>query len=249
MYGGDLFMDVIAIIKKNKILSFSVLGYLLMLIFRSELVLKALSKSTYYFLEMLQILPAVFVLTALIQTWVPTSTIVKHFGSSSGLKGKFISLAIGSLSAGPIYAAFPVCQMLLKKGATIGNIVIILSSWAVVKVPMLINEIKFMSFRYMLFRWIFTIGTIFLMAYIIERVTKTADLPENNTQNNHLTIVQAEVCVGCGICTKICPEIFIIEDKKANIISTNNLEDYHEKITEAVEACPVMAISAKKVSL
>ena len=243
MYGGDLLMDIISIIKKNKILSFSVLGYLLLLIFRSELIFKALSKSTYYFLEMLQILPAVFVLTALIQTWVPTRTIIKHFGSGSGLKGKFVSLAIGSLSAGPIYAAFPVCQMLLNKGATIGNIVIILSSWAVVKVPMLLNEIKFMGFRYMIMRWIFTIITIIIMAYIIERVTKSADLPKNNVQNNHLPIVQAEICVGCGICTKLCPEVFVLENKKAKIISTNNLADYQEKIKKAVEACPVMSIS------
>ena len=31
----------------------------------------------------------------------------------------------------------------LKKGASISNIVIILSAWAVIKVPMLANEAKF----------------------------------------------------------------------------------------------------------
>lgn len=249
MHGGVLFMAIINFIKKNKILSFSLFGYLVLLIFRSDLILHALSKSSYYFSEMLQILPAVFVLTALIQTWVPTKTIVKHFGSSSGLKGKFISLAIGSLSAGPIYAAFPVCQMLLNKGATISNIIIILSSWAVVKVPMLLNEVKFMGFKYMIVRWFLTIITIFIMAYIIDRVTKKTDLPKNNQQNDHLLLIQEEVCVGCGICTKICPEIFRIESKKAKIISTSNLADHDLQIKEAIEACPVMAISLKDFTI
>ncbi|MCK4258877.1 MAG: permease [Halanaerobiales bacterium] len=236
-------MTIKTFIKKNKILMLSLLGYSFLFIFKADLGLKALSKSTYYFKEMLQILPAVFVLTAIIQTWVPTRIIAKHFGSSSGLKGKLVSLAIGSLSAGPIYAAFPVCQMLFNKGASIGNIVIILSAWAVVKVPMLINEVKFMGFKYMVIRWIFTIVAIYIMAYIMEKVIQKDDLPLAENRPSNSPMIQPEVCVGCGICVKICPDIFKIDNKKAVIILEIDVDSCQEQIEKAKESCPVMAIS------
>ncbi len=64
--------------KKHKILIIALLSYLVLGIVSFDKVLLSLSQSKYYFMEMLQILPAVFILTSLIQTWVPTKVIMKY---------------------------------------------------------------------------------------------------------------------------------------------------------------------------
>lgn len=123
------------------------------------------------------IMPVIFLLTALIEAWVPKEMIMEYLGDESGLKGSFISLLLGSVSAGPIYAAFPVCKTLLKKGASISNIVVILSAWAVIKIPMLANEAKFLSPKFMAVRWILTTISIIIMGYIISKLVKREDIP------------------------------------------------------------------------
>ena len=98
----------------------------MLFIINTEKAMLSVNNSGYYLKEMLVIMPVVFLLTALIEAWVPKDMIVNALGEGSGLKGSFISLALGSVSAGPIYAAFPVCKTLLQKGASISNIVVIL---------------------------------------------------------------------------------------------------------------------------
>ena len=73
-------------------------------------------------------MPVIFVLTALLDLWVPKEKIMKYLGKDAKAKGVVLSLVLGSISAGPIYAAFPLCVMLHKKGASVRNLVIILSA-------------------------------------------------------------------------------------------------------------------------
>lgn len=217
--------------KKHKILGIALIGYFIMGIYSFEMLQQALKTTSYYLVEMIQILPAVFVLTALLQTWVPTSVIMKYVGKDAGIKGIAISFAIGSLSAGPIYAAFPVCKTLLKKGASLNNIVIILSAWAVVKVPMLINEVKFMGMSYMLIRWLLTVIAIMILAKLMEKLVKHVTFQEHQlTINKHL-------CIGCKRCIQEYPDLFGIIDDQIVILSTAKLEAGHQEI------CPVGAIS------
>lgn len=168
---------IINIVKKNKMLSLVLLGYIILFIIDVDMGVNAIIESKYYFIEMIEILPAVFILVAIIQAWLPTKVVVKQFGDGSGIKGKIIAFIIGSLSAGPIYAAFPVCKMLYKKGAKLDNIVIIISAWAVVKVPMLITEVKFMGMKYMAIRWVLTIISIIIIALIMKLWIKKEDIP------------------------------------------------------------------------
>lgn len=230
------------ILKNNKILAFSVSAYIILFIFKPELGIKGFKESTYYFMEMIQILPAVFVLTALIQTWIPTEVIMKNFGNGSGVKGKIISLTIGSLSAGPIYAAFPVCRTLLDKGASIGNIVIILSTWAVVKVPMLLNEAKFMGVKYMAIRWVFTIAAILVMEYFMSKWVKPEEIKSSEKKKTGVPQVNKKICVGCGACSRLCPEVFIMKNKKAEISTNIDFSIWKEAIEKSKNVCPVKAI-------
>lgn len=235
---------ILGFIKKNKGLTLVVLVYSLLLIFMPEKAMQSEKNSRYYIIEMIEIMPVVFVLTTLIEAWIPKKVIIKHLGEQSGIKGGLISLALGSFSAGPIYAAFPLCKMLMNKGAGLFNIVVILSAWAVVKVPMLANEAKFLGFQFMGIRWILSVISIFLMAWIVRKVMKNKNI--QNTANkkimdNNLQI-EEQFCIGCGLCKKLCPQYFGMENGKATIKNTQIDKKELGELKEVVDKCPANAI-------
>ncbi|OPJ56811.1 permease [Alkalithermobacter paradoxus] len=227
------------IIKKNKLLFIVSLIYIVLFITNTDKAIESTQNSIYYVLEMLQIMPVIFILTSLIEAWVPKEVIMNSFGEKSGIKGSMISFILGSFSAGPIYAAFPVCKTLIKKGASISNVVIILSTWAVVKVPMLANEAKFLGTKFMSIRWILTTISIFIMAYIVSVFVKKESIPNinNNTIKNRV-IIKQEYCIGCGICERISPTKFKVLSGKVKILS----DIIDESTDEAIERCPVKVI-------
>lgn len=230
-------------VKKNPFLFGIFSIYIILFITNTEKAILAINNTGYYLKEMLIIMPVVFLLTALIDAWIPKNLIMKALGEKSGLKGSFIALGLGSISAGPIYAAFPVAKTLLKKGASISNIVVILSAWAVIKVPMLANEAKFLSPKFMLTRWIFTVIAIIIMGYIVSKLVKKEDIPLRKDELKKGEIkVDKEVCVGCGLCAKIASNYFLIDNKKAVAIKDMNKNQGQEAI-EAMEKCPVNAIN------
>lgn len=155
-------------INKIKTLLFSIIVYFVLFLFFRDLFIDSLDNSIYYLKEMLLVMPVVIIFTILINAWIPQKLITKHLGTKSNIKGNILSVLLGMFSTGPIYAAFPIAYALKNKGASTQNIVIILSTWAVVKVPMLINEVRFIGFEFMITRWILTIISIILMGRITE---------------------------------------------------------------------------------
>lgn len=235
-------------IKNNKLLAIVFLAYIGLLIFMPEKAVKSFKNSLYYIKEMLLIMPVILLLTSLISAWVPTKTIENNIGGKSGMKGAIFSFLIGSFSAGPIYAAFPICKMLLKKGANVANIVIILSTWAVVKVPMLLNENKFLGSKFMIVRWILTTIAIFTMGYISSKLVKKDDMPiEENKKaiDNNITI-NSDYCLGCGLCAKIAPDYFALKNKKAIVINQDIKKEDIENINSVTKKCPANVIDLKE---
>lgn len=57
--------------------------------------------------------------------------------------------------------------------------------------------------------------------------------------------VNKDICIGCGACAAICPEVFDIDDDGlAKTIKEENLtEEEVENATDAMEGCPTSAIS------
>lgn len=158
--------------KRYRVIFLACILYLVSFLFARETFHDALALTGSLVLEMVQILPPVMVITALITVWIPSETIRKGLGTGSGIRGTILSLLIGSLSAGPIYAAFPAAVTLLKKGASVGNIVIILSSWAVIKLPMFFVESSFLGVEFASSRMVLTIPAIIIMGVIMERVVR-----------------------------------------------------------------------------
>lgn len=236
-------MNVAKFFKKNKLLTLVILTYIVLAVAAPPMALESVKGSIYYVKEMLQIMPVIFILTSLIEAWVPRETIIKGFGEGSGAKGSILSFLLGSFSAGPIYAAFPVCKMLLNKGASISNIIIILSSWAVVKVPMLANEAKFLGPKFMGMRWVLTTISIFVMAYIMSIMVKKEDIPAavEGAEADTLSI-REEYCIGCGVCINLSPENFKLVDGKAKVIDGDAPREMNSGLEDAIEKCPTSAI-------
>lgn len=229
-------------IKKYPFLFGVLVIYIVLFIVNAETAMAAIGNTGYYLKEMLIIMPVVFLLTALIDAWIPRDLIMNALGEKSGLKGSFIAIGLGSISAGPIYAAFPVAKTLLKKGASISNIVVILSAWAVIKIPMLANEAKFLSPKFMIVRWILTVIGIIIMGYVVSKLVEREDIPldEDELVKGEIR-VNREACIGCGVCANVAPGYFKMEDNKAIVIKDIG-KGQEEKPIEAMEKCPVNAI-------
>ncbi len=234
-------MKLFTLVKGNKFLAFMLTTYLLLFIIKGDLAAIAFQNSGYYFIEMIQIMPMIFLLTVVIDVLIPKETIIKHLGEDAGVKGGILALVLGSISAGPIYAAFPVSKLLLKKGASIGNVVIILSAWAVVKVPMLANEAKFLGVEFMATRWFLTVLAIFAMSALLAFLVKKEDLPmaESSPQ---LVQISKSYCMGCSLCAKLGPQIFEIENGKARLIQQPLASKQWEAVHHIAEKCPGNAI-------
>ena len=55
--------------------------------------------------------------------------------------------------------------------------------------------------------------------------------------------VDQDLCVGCGLCEQVCPDVFeIAADGKASV--KGGADDSADCIQDAVDQCPVGAISA-----
>ena len=55
--------------------------------------------------------------------------------------------------------------------------------------------------------------------------------------------VNKEKCIGCGLCSNLCPEVFeLTEDGKAKVKENADLEKNKEGVKEAKESCPAGAI-------
>ncbi|MBR0599299.1 permease [Sinanaerobacter chloroacetimidivorans] len=230
-------------LKKNKLFVIVALVYMVLFVTMPEKANEALGNSVYYLIEMLEVLPVIFLLTVVIEVLIPKEWIMKHFGENSGLMGNLLSLLLGSISAGPIYAAFPISKTLLGKGASVSNIVIILSTWAVIKIPMLANEAKFLGASFMGIRWVLTVIAILLMAWVIGKIVSKKELiTETLDSTKSKVYVNEDYCVGCGICSKMLPEVYKIVDRKAKVNLSNIHPSHRIMIVKTIEKCPTKAI-------
>ena len=110
------------------------------------------------------------VLMGLFSVWVSKEIVIKYLGHASGITGLGLALFVGMMPTGPLYIAFPMASMLLKKGARVANIIIFLSAWACIKLPQELVELRFMGPKFMLIRLSFTIVMVVVMGLIIEKI-------------------------------------------------------------------------------
>ncbi|MCT4543395.1 MAG: permease [Vallitalea sp.] len=140
---------------------------ILLLIFNRDIGLKAINITSSNLKEMILVIPPVFILLGLLDVWVPKETMMKYMGEKSGIKGIVLSIILGSAAAGPLYGAFPVAAVFMKKGVKFSNVLIFIGAWSTTKIPMFLFEISALGSKFAVTRLLIDIPGIIIIAYIL----------------------------------------------------------------------------------
>lgn len=167
---------MIALLKRYRVFFlFSCIGVMLLFI-APDTGKKALSLTGKNILEMLLFLPPIFILLGLLDAWVDRETMMKYMGDHAGIRGNLLAFILGSAAAGPLYAAFPMAGVMLKKGAGMMNIFIFIGAWSTTKVPLIMFETATLGFRFMILRLGFNIVGILAIANILHAEARKVSL-------------------------------------------------------------------------
>jgi uncharacterized membrane protein YraQ (UPF0718 family) len=134
--------------------------------------------------EMLSVLPPIFILIGLLDVWVDRATMMKYTGKGSGVKGVLIAFLLGSAAAGPLYAAFPVAAVMLRKGSGLFNVFVFVGAWSTTKIPMLAFETANMGPAFTFMRLALSVIGILLIALVTEKSLNAEQQAEIYAKNN-----------------------------------------------------------------
>jgi uncharacterized membrane protein YraQ (UPF0718 family) len=134
-----------------------------------EIGLRSAKLTKQNFVEMISVIPPIFVMLGLLDVWVDRATMMKYTGKGSGFKGALIAFVLGSAAAGPLYAAFPVAGVMLKKGSSLLNVFIFIGAWSTTKIPMLTFEAANLGFAFTLTRLALSIVGILAIATVMDK--------------------------------------------------------------------------------
>ena len=160
------------LLKRYSFALISLLILIIVLIFNYNVGCKSIVNIKDSFYQMLSVLPPIMILLGLMDVWIPRETLIKYMGDNSGILGVFLSILIGSIGAGPMYAAFPFTAVLLKKGAKFSNIIIFMNAWCVTKISTLLFEISSLGFKFTIIRLVINLPGIIIMGYLVEKFMK-----------------------------------------------------------------------------
>ncbi len=147
-------------------------------LYSRDLGIKVAVNTGSHILQMLAVLPPIFVLIGLLDVWVPREQFMRYMGEKSGIIGIALSVLLGAAAAGPLYAAFPLAAIMIQKGVKFSNILIFLGAWSTMKIPMFLFEITSLGSTFALTRWLVSLGGIIVMALIINRLIATEEKRE-----------------------------------------------------------------------
>ncbi|MDD4568862.1 MAG: permease [Tepidanaerobacteraceae bacterium] len=120
--------------------------------------------------------PPIMLLLGLMDVWVPRETMMKYMGYNSGVTGIILAILIGSVAAGPMYAAFPFTTVLLRKGVKFSNIIIFMNAWCVTKISTLIFEFTALGYEFTFARFLINFPGVILMGYLVEALMPKNEL-------------------------------------------------------------------------
>lgn len=137
--------------------------------------------------EMLAIIPPVFILLGLLDVWVEREVMIKYMGEGAGLRGVAIAFLLGSAAAGPLYAAFPIAGVMIRKGSRLRNVFIFVGAWSTTKIPLLTFEASSLGLRFMLIRLACSILGILLIAVAMDKSLSEEDKLKIAALNQEVT--------------------------------------------------------------
>ena len=165
-------------LKKYKTTIFLLIIILGIYIYNSSLGINVLKIAGNNIKSLLLIIPPIFILIGLLDVWVPREILIKHMGEDAGVKGLIYAFILGTVAVGPLYAAFPVASLLLKKGVKYANVTFFLCTWMSTKIPLVLVEIGAMGSKFTIIH-ITTMITFYLIgSFLIDKALNNSDKKE-----------------------------------------------------------------------
>lgn len=176
-------MDTIKKHKWSIVLSLVLIG---MFIYNIDMGSKALNLSLSNVKTMLSILPPIFIIIGLLDVWVPKETMIKYMGQNSGFKGVGIALLLGSVAAGPLYAAFPIAAILIKKGARFAYVLFFLGVWSSAKIPLVIFEYTSFGGKFTFYHILSSLIIYLVGSILVEKVLSEESIDSIYTKSESI---------------------------------------------------------------
>jgi uncharacterized membrane protein YraQ (UPF0718 family) len=145
--------------------------YGILLIIMPDKASTALRSSGKVFVNIIIPLCLVFVLMLFLNLFLKPAYIAKFLGKEAGIKGILLSATAGIISAGPIYAWYPMLKGLREKGVESSFIAIFLGNRAV-KPFLLPIMISYFGWIYVLILTVFTIFGSIGVGYCVDVLVK-----------------------------------------------------------------------------
>ncbi len=124
------------------------------------------------FVEMLILLPPMYLCVEIINVWVKRETMMKLLGKEAGIRGALIAFFLGTFGVGPLYMTFPIMGMMSKKGARKRNLFIFMGAWSTTKITQIAVEFSSLGVKYTILRLTLNIISIYVMAVLLEFVVE-----------------------------------------------------------------------------
>ena len=154
----------------------SLIGVGILTLVNRDLGIKAINTTAYSLKEMILVIPPIFVLLGLMDIWVPKETMTRYMGEGSGMKGTLLAIFIGSAAAGPLYGAFPIAAVFMKKGVSFFNVLVFIGAWSTTKIPMFLFEMTSLGAKLAVTRLLIDLPGIILIAWIIKMMTSKDEI-------------------------------------------------------------------------
>ncbi len=134
-----------------------------------------------YLLQMLIILPPIFILIGLFEVWVKKETIIKHLGEEAGFKSYVWVFILAAPMAGGLLPSFPIAYSLYRKGARLSVILVFLGAVGVGRIPMIFFESTFLGWKFSFIRIVASIPMVIIAGIALGKYLekKQYKLPEN----------------------------------------------------------------------
>lgn len=132
-------------------------------------------------LQMIMVLPPIFILIGLFDVWIKKETIIKHLGKDRGMMSFLWVFLLAAPMAGGLLPAFPIAYSLYKKGARLSVVLVFLGAVGVGRIPMVFFESTFLGWRFSLIRLALSVPLVILGGISLGRVLDKKDykLPKN----------------------------------------------------------------------
>jgi uncharacterized membrane protein YraQ (UPF0718 family) len=122
-----------------------------------------------FLVQMLKVLPCVFVVIGLFDVWVKRETVERHLGHGSGPRSYLWSVLIAGGTVGGLQVALPVAHALHVKRARLGVVLAFLSAAGVCRIPMTLFEASFLGWKFTAVRFAVSLPLVLLTSAAMGR--------------------------------------------------------------------------------